>query len=112
MTDFFTKQHLDDYRKQEILSVNTTVTVWAPSAEHTVTITGLDISKQGANDGTLRFYFVDNTWINEYALSATTTIYPRFSGLRCTTIGQALRAVSANAGWRITAYGFEIHDAD
>ena len=112
MADFYSKQHIDDHRKQEILSANSTVTVWAPESNASLVVTGLDISKQGANDGTLRFYFVDNTWIQEFALAATVSISPRFTGLRCTTIGQSLRAVSANAGWRITAYGFEIPDAD
>ena len=95
-------------RKQEILSANSTVTVWTPTTSHRWILTGLDVSKQGAATGTIRFYREDNNWISEYAMDSTLTIYPRFSGIECTLSGQALRAVSANAGWRITAYGFEI----
>ena len=98
--------HID--RKQEILSANSTVTVWSPTTDHRWILEGLDVSKQGAAAGTIRFYRNDDQWISEYALEATATIYPRFSGIECTLVGQALRAVSANAGWRITAYGFEI----
>lgn len=108
MSDFYTKNFTNIWRKQEILSANTTVTVWSPTTGSRFVLTGLDISKQGINAGTLRFYFEDNNWLNEYALSATTTITPRFDGLECTLTNQALRAVSLAEGWRITAYGFEI----
>lgn len=109
MADFYTKQNTNDYRKQEVLSANTTVTVWNPEAGNRLVITGLDVAKQGGATGTIRFYFEDNKWVQEYCLESTATITPRFNGIECTLQSQALRAVSPTGIWRITAYGFEVN---
>ena len=93
------------------MTANSTVTVWNPTTNTRIVLHGLDIAS--GPGGTIVFRFADTAAdiINTYSMAASTTIYPRFSGVECTLIGQALRAVASGAtsgGWSITAYGFEV----
>lgn len=88
-----------------------TLTLWTPSTGKTIFLTGLDVALAGAATGTVHVFF--GTTANNvgkhlaaYALTTTTTITPRFSGL---AVGPdvLLQAVSLGNNAFITAYGFE-----
>ena len=107
--DFFAHGYTPAFRHQEIITANSTITVWTPESGNRIVLDGLTVGS--GPGGTIQFFLHNNLKVAEFFAAASITIAPTFGQIESTLASQALLAVASNAtsgGWRITATGFEI----
>lgn len=97
---------------QEILAGGSNITIWTPAASMRVVVTNLNISTNLG--GTIRFFFggAEQYKLAEFFMGGSSTLTPSISAWESTAKDAPLYAVvsasTSNAGWKISAEGFEL----
>jgi len=108
--NFSSKQYDIDWRYSTAVTAGTTITIWTPTTSTRVKIIGFDIGNVSGASNTVLITFgnLAGRRIAQYALEASTTIYPRFpEGIGDGIYDRTVHAVAKVAPVDITVYGFE-----
>ena len=111
MPSFSSKQYDTDWRFSTAVTAATTITIWTPTTSTRVKITGLDIANVSGVSNTVLITFgnLAGRRVAQYALEASTTIYPRWeNGIGDGIYDRTVHAVAKAVPVDITVYGFEI----